>query len=43
MEFQSVADRDYYVDRDPFHQQFVNSLGPYVAGAQVIDFVPGMF
>lgn len=43
MEFENVEDRDYYVEKDPVHRSFIESLGPFVAGAQVIDFVPGVF
>lgn len=43
MEFENVEDRDYYVEKDPVHRSFIDNLGPFVAGAQVIDFVPGVF
>ncbi len=43
MEFENVEDRDYYAEKDPVHRSFIDSLGPFVAGAQVIDFVPGVF
>ena len=41
--FESVEDRDYYVKKDPAHQEFVKSLGDIMAGARVLDFEPGVF
>ncbi|XHG00948.1 hypothetical protein AWENTII_004356 [Aspergillus wentii] len=37
-EFESVADRDYYVREDPYHAQFAQGLGPLLGGVQVLDF-----
>ncbi|KAL2828070.1 hypothetical protein BJY01DRAFT_241017 [Aspergillus pseudoustus] len=42
VEFETAADRDYYVAEDPVHQEFVKSLGGLVQKAQVVDFTPGV-
>ncbi|GJN71327.1 hypothetical protein PLICBS_005390 [Purpureocillium lilacinum] len=43
VEFDSVEDRDYYVQRDPMHKAFVESMLPKLEKAQIIDFSPGVF
>jgi len=43
MEFGNAEDRDYYVEHDPVHKEFIESLGPFIEGAQVIDFSPGAY
>ncbi|EAU38715.1 conserved hypothetical protein [Aspergillus terreus NIH2624] len=43
VEYDSAADRDYYVNEDPAHREFVQSLGDVLEKAQVIDFTPGVF
>ncbi|KXX82643.1 hypothetical protein MMYC01_201085 [Madurella mycetomatis] len=43
VEFDSVEDRDYYVQTDPTHQAFVNSIGDLVEKAIVVDFVDGVY
>jgi hypothetical protein len=43
IEFESTADRDYYVDNDPAHQVFKKLAGEVLEDAQVIDFTNGMF
>lgn len=43
MEFESVEDRDYYVQKDSAHLEFVKSLGAVLEKAQVVDFTPGAF
>ncbi len=47
VEFDSVADRDYYVKDDPEHikfvQTYVTSPDSVLEKGQVIDFVPGEF
>lgn len=45
VEFESVADRDFYVNGDETHRAFVEkyvaSEGAIVAKVLVVDFVPG--
>ena len=43
VEFDSAADRDYYVQEDPAHQAFVRSLDGVIEKAQAIDFTNGVF
>ena len=43
MEFESAEDRDYYVSKDPAHQDFIKAAGPKVANVKVLDFEPGKF
>lgn len=43
VEFESVADRDYYALKDPFHLAYAASLGPIVDKVQVTDFAAGVF
>jgi len=43
VEFESAADRDYYVRRDPAHQAFVMSLRGHVEDVRVVDYEPGVF
>lgn len=42
-EFDSEADRTYYMEQDPAHKAFVQSLAGIVEKAQVVDFTPGVF
>lgn len=41
VEFESEEDRDYYVYKDPAHQDFVKLSGEVVNGVKVIDYEPG--
>jgi Stress responsive A/B Barrel Domain len=43
MEFSSAEERDYYVDKDPTHQEFKKLAGQVLEKAQVIDFTDGLF
>ncbi|KAJ5872033.1 uncharacterized protein N7529_004386 [Penicillium soppii] len=43
VEFDSAADRDYYVNDDPKHREFVQRVGKSLEKAQVIDFTDGVF
>ncbi|KAJ0161620.1 hypothetical protein CTA2_5908 [Colletotrichum tanaceti] len=43
VEFESVADRDYYVHKDPAHLAFKEEVGPAILKARVVDFTPGVF
>ncbi|KAF8178543.1 hypothetical protein K438DRAFT_1843912 [Mycena galopus ATCC 62051] len=43
VEFESVADRDYYVAIDPTHQAFVKSLGAIRQKTIVVDYSVGQF
>lgn len=42
VEFASAEDRDYYVEKDPAHLNFVSSLKGIVEKAQVIDYTAGV-
>lgn len=42
-EFQNAEDRDYYVNKDPVHVEFANSLAGVVKDARVLDYEPGKF
>ncbi|KAJ5458070.1 hypothetical protein N7475_009458 [Penicillium sp. IBT 31633x] len=42
VEFASAEDRDYYVQSDPVHREFIKSLDGLVEKAQVIDFTNGV-
>lgn len=42
-EFASEDDRQYYLDKDPAHLDFVKSLAGVVAKVHVVDFSPGVF
>ena len=43
MEFESVEDRDYYVNDDPTHNEFKKLAATAVKRAVVIDFIDGVF
>jgi len=43
VDFASVEDRDYYVDRDPSHDAFKESIGDLVENVIVVDFTDGTF
>lgn len=43
LEFSTAEDRDYYVSKDPKHQEFVKSLSGLVVNAQVMDYTPGIY
>ncbi|KAI1859866.1 hypothetical protein JX265_010315 [Neoarthrinium moseri] len=43
VEFESLADRDYYVSTDPTHQAFVQSAGSIIEKAIVVDYSTGIF
>ncbi|KAF2013736.1 hypothetical protein BU24DRAFT_464488 [Aaosphaeria arxii CBS 175.79] len=43
VQFYSNEDRNYYVDHDPEHQKFKDSVKEIVEKAQVIDFQDGVF
>ncbi|KAF2843307.1 hypothetical protein M501DRAFT_76884 [Patellaria atrata CBS 101060] len=43
MDFESVEDRDYYVNQDPVHQEFKDIAGKILEKAQVVDFANGVF
>ncbi|KAI0889180.1 stress responsive A/B barrel domain protein [Annulohypoxylon maeteangense] len=42
-EFESLEDRDYYVNTDPFHQKFKAFAGPFIEKVIVVDFSEGEF
>jgi hypothetical protein len=41
VEFESAEDRDYYVNKDPAHQDFVKSIGELISAIKVVDYEPG--
>ncbi|KAJ6497751.1 stress responsive A/B barrel domain-containing protein [Mycena sanguinolenta] len=43
VEFETTADRDYYVATDPTHQAFVKSIGTIVEKIIVVDYNVGQF
>ncbi|KAF1978063.1 dabb-domain-containing protein [Bimuria novae-zelandiae CBS 107.79] len=43
VEFEDAEDRDYYVDKDPAHNEFKNHVGELLAHLQVVNFEPGNF
>ncbi len=43
MEFDSIEDRDYYVNDDPTHDQFKKLAGEILEKAQVVDFTDRVF
>ena len=43
MEFDSVADRDYYALKDPAHLEFANTLKDVVDDLRVVDYAPRVF
>ncbi|MCJ1267559.1 hypothetical protein MMC22_007444 [Lobaria immixta] len=42
-EFESVADRDYYIKIDPVHQAVARKVGVLWAKGHTVDFEPGKF
>ncbi|EME89450.1 uncharacterized protein MYCFIDRAFT_28677 [Pseudocercospora fijiensis CIRAD86] len=42
-EFQNEEDREFYLERDPVHLEFVKSLEGIVVNVRVVDFEPGKF
>ncbi|KAF2718457.1 hypothetical protein K431DRAFT_287613 [Polychaeton citri CBS 116435] len=42
-EFQSAEDREYYLNKDPIHLEFVASLEGLLQNVRVVDFEPGKF
>ncbi|KAA8645770.1 hypothetical protein EYZ11_005158 [Aspergillus tanneri] len=43
VEFDSVEDRDYYVEKDSTHHAFIKSLDGVIEKAQAVDFTAGVF
>ena len=47
IEFESEADRNYYVNEDTAHaavrDKMISMVGTDIANAQVVDFTPGAF
>ncbi|KAI1392420.1 uncharacterized protein F4822DRAFT_425630 [Hypoxylon trugodes] len=43
LEFESLKDRDYYVDTDPSHQKYKAFIGRHVEKIIVVDYVEGQF
>jgi hypothetical protein len=43
MWFTSEQDRDYYVNDDPAHKAFVQTIRPIIASVRVVDFETGVF
>jgi hypothetical protein len=42
-EFDNEVDRDYYLQEDPGHKEFVKGLQGLVQKLQIVDFTPGAF
>lgn len=42
MRFATEEDREFYLTRDPVHQEFVKRLDGLVERAQVVDFTPSV-
>jgi hypothetical protein len=43
VEFENEEDRKYYLEKDPAHLAFVESIGSVLKKAQVVDFTVGVF
>jgi hypothetical protein len=43
LQFESIEDRDYYVNKDPIHAAFKKEAASVMEKAQVVDFTDGMF
>ena len=43
IEFASVEDRDYNVNKDPAHHELKKFVGSHIAKAQVFDYENGVF
>ncbi|KAF2267610.1 hypothetical protein CC78DRAFT_530698 [Lojkania enalia] len=43
VEFENAEDRDYYVDKDPFHNEFKKRAGTILEKVIVVDFTNGEF
>ena len=43
VEFESEADRNFYLQKDPAHAEFVKGMRDVVSGIGVFDFEPGVF
>lgn len=41
VEFESEEDRDYYVSKDPAHQDFIKFAGELLQNVKVVDYEPG--
>jgi hypothetical protein len=43
MEFESLEDRDYYVNEDPAHLEFKESVKKFEVKIGCLDYSPGVF
>lgn len=43
IEFESLADRDYFVNDDPTHKAFNETIGPIIEKEIVFDFTEGIY
>lgn len=43
VEFESIADRDYYALHDPIHMEFVKWSESVTSKVQALDFIHGQF
>ncbi len=43
VEFENEEDRNYYIEKDPAHFEFVKSVEGIVESARVVDFESGVF
>jgi len=42
-QFENAEDRDYYIQSDPVHQNFIEYVRPYLQNIRVVDFESGKF
>lgn len=42
-QFENEKDRQYYLEKDPAHLEFVASLKDIIQNVRVVDFEPGKF
>lgn len=43
VEFENEEDRAYYLEKDPAHLSFVESVKPMLKDIQVVDYTPGVY
>ncbi|KAI2608973.1 stress responsive A/B barrel domain protein [Hypoxylon fragiforme] len=43
VDFETTEDRNYYVEKDPFHEEFKAFVGPLAEKVIVVDYSEGVF
>lgn len=43
LEFENDQDRDYYLNKDPYHKEFVARLQGLIDKITIVDFSSGVF